>query len=164
MSEVATAVCHYRIMTVVEAPAPSKLRLRRSGAIAVTAVVTFVIGSPLGMGLIIEQPVNPVLAPLAGIAIMVAPVVVSLWSWRSGVDVTEDGITIKGLLSSDTITWNRIMGFTTADRTVYALLDDNSRRALTPMREEHLPRVLQVGQQDVADASSPDTDAAKDST
>lgn len=121
-----------------------------------TAVVTFVIGSPLGMGLILEQPFNPVLAPILGIAIMVTPVVVSLWSWRAGVDVTEDGITVRGLLSSDTIAWKRIIGFTTADGTVYALLDDNSRRALTPMREEHLPRVLKVGQQDVAEADSSD--------
>lgn len=156
MLRLASPVCQYRIMTVLEAPAPSKLRLRRSGAIAVTAMVTLVIGSPLAMALIVEQPLNPVLAPMLGIAILVAPAFVSVWSWRSGVDVTDEAITVKGLFSSHSIPWKRVMGFTAADGTIYALLDDNSRRTLAPMREEHLPRVLEVGQQDLADNSNRD--------
>ncbi|WP_343076192.1 PH domain-containing protein [Natronoglycomyces albus] len=162
-------MCHYRGMTVVDTPTPRKMRLRRSGAVAVTAMLALVIASPLGMSLIIEQPINAVLAPIAGVAVLLTPVGVWVWAWRSGVDVTAEGIAVKGVFSRREIPWQRVMGFTTVDGKLFLLLDDSSRVNVAPMREEHLPQVLGVGRQDVvfdeemdADESAQAADEARD--
>lgn len=125
-----------------------RLRIRRSAAVTVAAFVTWLTVTPLSLALIVEQPLLPALSVALGAALLVAPILISLWAWRSGVDVTAEGIAVRGLFSRRDIAWERIDGFATGDEGVAAILDDQSQVRLMPMRPENLPQVLEVGGQE----------------
>jgi hypothetical protein len=125
-----------------------RLRIRRSAAIAVTAAVAWIASWPLAFSLLAAAP--PLEAwwsiPL-GFAVLAAPVAVSMWSWRSGVDVTAEGIAVRGLVRKRLIPWSRIDGFATGTDGVSAILDDETQVRLVPMRPDHLATALEIGGQ-----------------
>ncbi|WP_199033884.1 PH domain-containing protein [Glycomyces salinus] len=129
-----------------------RLRIRRSAAVTVAAFVTWLTAAPLALALMVEQPFLPALSIALGAALLAAPILVSLWAWRSGVDVTAEGIAVRGLFSRRHIAWERIDGFATGNEGVAAILDDQSQVRLMPMRPENLPQVLEVGGQELRDA------------
>jgi hypothetical protein len=126
-----------------------RLRIRRSAAITGVAFVAWLTVAPLSLALIVERPVWGALSVVLGLALLLAPVTVSIWAWRSGIDVTSEGITVRGLFSSRTIAWQHIDGFATGHEGVAAILDDQSQVRLDPLRPEHLPQVLEIGGQEL---------------
>jgi membrane protein implicated in regulation of membrane protease activity len=126
-----------------------RLRIRRSAAITGAAFVAWLMVAPLSLALIVERPVWDALSVALGFALLLAPVTVSMWAWRSGVDVTSEGIAVRGLFSSRTIAWEHIDGFATGDEGVAAILDDQSQVRLDPLRPENLPKVLEIGGQEL---------------
>lgn len=69
--------------------------------------------------------------PLAGarwylLPLLLIPILVTVWGWRSGVDVDRDGLTVRALVGTRRLAWSRVTGFTTRGRRVYALLDDQA--------------------------------------
>ena len=126
-----------------------RLRVRRSAAITGAAFVAWLMVAPLSLALIVERPVWGALSVVLGFVLLLAPVTVSMWAWRSGVDVTSEGIAVRGLFSSRTIAWEHIDGFATGDEGVAAILDDQSQVRLDPLRPENLPKVLEIGGQEL---------------
>lgn len=135
-----------------------RLRIRRSAAITGAAFVAWLTVAPLSLALIVERPVWGPVSVVLGLALLFAPVAVSMWAWRSGVDVTREGIAVRGLFSSRTIAWKHIDGFATGDDGVAAILDDQSQVRLDPLRPEHLPQVLEIGGQELRTGDVPEED------
>jgi len=137
-------------MTSSDAPISTRrLRVRRSAAITGVAFVAWLTVAPLSLALIVEQPLWGVLSVLLGVVLLFAPVLVSMWAWRSGVDVTTEGIAVRGMFSSRTIAWKHIDGFATGNEGVAAILDDQSQIRLDPLKPENLPQVLEIGGQEL---------------
>jgi hypothetical protein len=126
-----------------------RLRIRRSAAITGVAFVAWLTVAPLSLALMFERPLWGAFSAALGLALLLAPVTVSMWAWRSGVDVTSEGIAVRGLFTSRTIAWKHIDGFATGDDGVAAILDDQSQVRLDPLRPENLPKVLEIGGQEL---------------
>ena len=127
----------------------SRLRIRRPAAVTGAAFVAWLTVLPLAVSLIVERPFLGAFSAVAGLALMLVPVAVSLWAWRSGIDVTREGIAIRGIFSSRTIAWKHIDGFAHGNEGVAAILDDQSQVRLHPLKPENLPQVLAIGGQDL---------------
>lgn len=141
-------------MTATRPAAAPRLRVRRSAAITVAAFVAWMTVGPLSFALIAERPLWNWFSVLVGLALLAAPVAVSWWAWRSGVDVTGEAITIRGLRTERRIAWDRIDGFVTDSDGVAAILDDQSQVRLRPLRAENLRQVLDIGGQELRDDAS----------
>ena len=127
----------------------SRLRVRRSAAITGAAFVAWLAVTPLSLALIVERPLWGAFSTATGFLILLVPVAVSMWAWRSGVDVTSEGIAVRGLFTSRTIAWKHIDGFATGNEGVAAILDDQSQVRLDPLKPENLPQVLAIGGQEL---------------
>ncbi|WP_205328108.1 PH domain-containing protein [Glycomyces sp. YM15] len=128
-------------------PSGRRLRIRRPAAVTGAAFVAWLTVMPLSVALMVEQPVWGAFSAVVGLALLLAPVAVSMWAWRSGVDVTSEGIAVRGLFSSRTIAWRHIDGFAHGNEGVAAILDDQSQVRLDPLKPENLPQVLAIGGQ-----------------
>jgi hypothetical protein len=128
-----------------------RLRVRRPAAVTGAAFVAWLTVTPLSVALIVERPVWGAFSAVVGLALLLAPVAVSMWAWRSGVDVTSEGISVRGMFTSRTIAWNHIDGFATGNEGVAAILDDQSQVRLDPLKPENLPQVLAIGGQELRD-------------
>lgn len=129
-----------------------RLRVRRSATITGAAFVAWLTVGPLAFALMAEQPLWGAFSAVVGAALLLAPVGISMWAWRSGVDVTTEGITLRGMFSSRLIEWHHIDGFATGDEGVAAILDDQSQVPLAPLKPENLPKVLEIGGQELREA------------
>lgn len=137
-------------MTSADSPLPTRrLRVRRSAAITGAAFVAWLTVAPLALSLIIEQPLWSPLSIALGVVMLFAPVAVSTWAWRSGVDVTSDGIVVRGMFTTREIPWQHIDGFATGNEGVQAILADQSQVRLDPLKPETLPQVLEIGGQEL---------------
>ncbi|MCD0446000.1 PH domain-containing protein [Glycomyces sp. A-F 0318] len=135
------------------APVPRRrLRVRRSAAITGAAFVSWLMVAPLSLSLIVEQPLWGAFSAVLGAVLLLAPLALSTWAWRSGVDVTAEGISIRGVFTSRTIAWKHIDGFATGHEGVAAILDDQSQVRLDPLKAENLPQVLRIGGQELRTA------------
>jgi hypothetical protein len=132
-------------MTVVKAT-PTRLRFRHSGALWLAAVLTLAFAIPFASGVFVElrDEAKAMLAPVAVLTVLV-PLLIAVWSLRSGVDVTAEGLTVKALLSNRRLKWAQVRGFATAGRTVYALLDGDTRLTLPSVRPQDLPQLIEAG-------------------
>ncbi len=74
------------------------LRFRRHSAITVAALITLISGVTLGTW-------APYLLPL-----LVIPLLVAVWGWRSGTDVDAEGLTVRAALGRRRIPWAEITG------------------------------------------------------
>ena len=123
-------------MTVVNAK-PTRLRFRRSGAQWLVFVVPFA-GSVFAE---LDGGVRMILAPIAALAVLV-PLVIGVWTLRSGVDVTATGLTVKALFGARSYDWPAVKGFDTRAHTVYALLEGDRRVPLPAVRAIDVPRLI----------------------
>lgn len=141
------------------APASSpRLRIRRSAAVTVAAFIAWLAAGPLALGLILEQPLWGWSSAALGAVLLAAPIGISVWAWRSGVDVTREGVTIKSVFTERLLEWRHIDGFVTDSEGVAAILDDQSQVRLKPLRPEHLARVLEIGGQELRDDAAAEDD------
>jgi hypothetical protein len=146
-------------MTSTDAPIGStaprstrRLRVRRPAAVTGAAFVAWLTVTPLSLALIVERPLWGAFSAVLGLALLLAPVMVSMWAWRSGIDVTDEGISVRGLFASRMIAWKHIDGFATGHEGVAAILDDQSQVRLDPLKPEHLQQVLEIGGQELRTA------------
>ncbi|MGH8880130.1 MAG: PH domain-containing protein [Stackebrandtia sp.] len=144
-------------MTVVNASS-TRLRFRRSGATWLAAILTFVFVLPVTGGVFVELSglTRALWAPVVIIA-QALPVMFAVWSLRSGVDVSETGLTIKALIGSRRLTWSQVRGFDSDGRTVFGVLDTDARLALPSVRRVDLPQLIAASGQELrADETPPD--------
>jgi len=107
------------------------LRVRRSGALVVAALIALVGTIPLAGS-------APALTP-----ILLVPLLVLIWAWRAGTDVYPDRLRVRALFGATTVPWDRIAELA-PDRTgrVSALLDNGNVIRLAGVTAANLPRVL----------------------
>ncbi|MFB9661695.1 PH domain-containing protein [Glycomyces mayteni] len=137
-------------MTPADSPLPTRrLRIRRSAAITGAAFVAWLTVAPLSLSLMLEQPLWSPVSIVLGALLLLAPLGISMWAWRSGVDVTTDGISVRGVFTTREIPWKQIDGFATGNEGVQAILADQSQIKLDPLKPENLPQVLEIGGQEL---------------
>jgi hypothetical protein len=123
--------------------ASNTLRFRQNGAVLVAVMIAFV-------GFIPLAGASWVLAPL-----IVVPLAVGVWAWRSGTDVDDAGLRVRALLGTRAVAWSRVVELAADPRgRVSALLNDGHVIRLTAVRATDLPAVLRVsGQQPDAESA-----------
>jgi PH (Pleckstrin Homology) domain-containing protein len=121
------------------------LRVRRSGALLVAALIAFVGAVPFAS---IRWELTPVLLiPLAAV----------LWAWRAGTDVYPDRLRVRALAGSTEIPWSRIAEMAPDSRgRIAALLDNGNVIQLTGVTQANLPAVLAAGGQEISTPPPPD--------
>ena len=116
------------------------LRVRKTGALLVAAVIALVGTVPLAGA---SWALSPIL---------LIPAAVVFWAWRAGTDVYADQLRIKALVGSTRVPWERIAELAPDERgRVSALLDNGNMIKLTGVTTTNLPRVLAAGRQQVGD-------------
>ena len=114
--------------TVSEKPV---LRVRKSGALLVAALIALVGAIPLAGS-------DPRLAP-----VLLIPLGFLIWAWRAGTDVYPDRLRVRALFGTTTVPWSRVAELAPDPRgRVLALLDNGNALRLTGLTPADLPRVL----------------------
>ena len=114
------------------------LRVRKTGALLVAAVIAFVGTVPLAGA---KWELTPVL---------LIPIAIFVWAWRAGTDVYPDELRVRALAGSTRVPWSRITELAPDPRgRVSALLDNGNVIRLTGVTQGNLPSVLAAGQQEI---------------
>ena len=114
------------------------LRIRRSGAMVVAALIAFVSAVPLAG------------ARWALTPILLIPLLALIWAWRAGTDVYPDVLRVRALFGSTTIPWSRVTELAPDERgRVSALLDSGNVIRLTGVTTANLPAVIAVSEQKI---------------
>lgn len=120
------------------------LRVRRSGALLVGALIAFAGTLPLATA-------RRELLPL-----LLIPVVFGVWALRAGTDVHADRLRVQALIGSVTVPWSRVAELAPDEQgRVSALLDDGTVVRLTAVTRANLPQVLEAGGQTLAGGQEP---------
>jgi hypothetical protein len=110
------------------------LRVRRSGALVVAALIALVGTIPLAGAKVSLTP------------ILLIPLLVLVWAWRAGTDVYPDRLRVRALFGSTTVPWDRIVELAPGQgRQVSALLDNGNVIRLSGVTADNLPRVVAAG-------------------
>lgn len=109
------------------------------------------------------------LLPLAGTLwyltpLLLIPLVVMIWGWRSGVDADAEGLTVRALLGSRRLPWHDVTGFNTQGRLVYATLDGDRAVRLPAVTADDVPRLIEAGGQRLDQDDQPGQDDQTDRT
>ena len=83
--------------------------------------------------------------------VLLLPLAVMLWGWRSGVDVDRSGLVVRSALGRRRLPWSDVAGFAVRGRRVVAELHHGGAVALPAVTGADLPRVLAAGGQDLED-------------
>jgi hypothetical protein len=114
------------------------LRVRKSGALVVAALIAFV-------GTVPFAGARWQLAPL-----LLIPFAVLVWALRAGTDVGPAGLRVRALFGSTQIPWSRVDTFAPDERgRVSALLTDGKVIRLTGVTTANLPAVIAAGGQEL---------------
>jgi hypothetical protein len=130
------------------------LRFRHSGALVAAAVMGLVCTLPVVFGPDLYAQRST--AEAAGstvrwilLPILLIPIVLAAWAWRTGTDADRDGVRVRALLGQRQIRWPQIRELA-ADRRGHAmaLLTDGRSVALPAVNRTDLPRLVAAsGQQ-----------------
>ncbi len=111
--------------------APARLRMPRTALL------------PVGLLFLAMLPVAAAL-PWTPVVLLV-PVVVAAWVVRIGVDVGDDGITVRSLLAQRTVPWTELAGIRVAERGELWLVTTRATEVRVPvLRARDLPRLAEL--------------------
>lgn len=106
------------------------VRFRRSSALTVAALIATIAAVPM-------LSLTPYLAILLAI-----PLGVALWSWRSGTDADESGLTVRAALGRRKIPWSDVAGVVTEGGQVSAQLTSGRAITLPAVGPADVPRLV----------------------
>jgi hypothetical protein len=106
------------------------VRFRRSSALTVAALIAAIAAVPM-------LSVTPYLAIL-----LVVPLFVALWSWRSGTDADESGLTVRTAVGRRTIPWTDVAGVVAEGGQVSAHLTSGRAITLPAVGAADIPRLV----------------------
>jgi hypothetical protein len=114
------------------------LRIRRSAALFVAALIAFIGAVPLA-------GTSWAFAP-----ILLIPLLAMISAWRAGTDVYPDALRVRALFGSTTVPWSRVTELAPDPRgRVSALLDNGNVIRLTGVTTANLPTVIAAGEQKI---------------
>jgi hypothetical protein len=112
---------------------PAAISFRHSTALSIGAVMVMIAMVSLGAW-----------APYL-LVLMVIPLAVAVWGWRSGTDADASGLTVTALFGRRRVPWSQVVGFTpTSRRRVAARLAGGTAIDLPAVTVEDLPRLVEV--------------------
>ena len=116
------------------------LRVRKTGALLVAAVIAFVGTVPLA-------------GASRGLAwVLVIPTLAIVWAWRAGTDVYADELRVKALFGRTRVPWSSVVEMAPDQRgQISALLESGNAIKLTGVTRDNLPRVLAAAGQEVGE-------------
>ncbi len=121
------------------------LRVRKSGALLVAALIAFVGALPLAGT---RWELTPIL---------LVPIVIGVWAWRAGTDVYPDRLKVRALAGSTEVRWEQVTELAPDARgRVAALLDNGRVLQLTGVTRNNLPAVLKAAGQPISSPPPPD--------
>ena len=82
--------------------------------------------------------------------LLLVPLGVAAWAWRSGTDATPEGLTIRALFGRRRLPWARVAGFVPEGRRVNAVLDGGAVLRLPAVTPGDVPALLVAGDQKLA--------------
>jgi Bacterial PH domain len=98
---------------------------------------------PVGLLFLAMLPVAAA-APWTPVVLLV-PLVVAAWVTRVGVDVGDDGITVRSLLGRRTVPWTELAGIRVAERGELWLVTTHGTEVRVPvLRARDLPRLAEL--------------------
>lgn len=114
--------------------AAKTLRFRRSAAITVAAAVGFLGALPmLGGGTWYAL-------------ILLVPLAIMLWSWRSGTDVTPDGLVVRAAIGARSVPWTEVAELAPAPQGgVVVRLTSGATLTLPAVPTSALPAIVSIG-------------------
>jgi hypothetical protein len=119
------------------------LRVRRSGALVVAALIALVGTIPLAG------------AKLALAPILLVPLLALIWAWRAGTDVYPDRLRVRALFGSTSVPWDRVAELAPDQHgRVSALLDNGNVIRLSGVTADNLPRVIAASGQRMSENGS----------
>jgi len=115
-----------------------KVRFRQHSAITVAAVIAAISGISLANW-------APYLLP-----VLIVPLAVAAWSWRSGTDADADGLTVRAVVGARRIPWTDVVeiGRDPRGRTL-ARLTSGAVVALPAVTAHDLPQLVAASGQDL---------------
>jgi len=118
-----------------------RVTFRHNAALAVAAVIAIVAGVPL-------VAAAPLLTP-----VLLVPLAVAIWAWRSGTDASPAGVRVRALLGDRLIGWPQIAAIAPVPpRKVVATLVDGSAVPLTAVTPADIPRLVAASGRPLDDA------------
>jgi hypothetical protein len=115
-------------------------KFRHSSAIAIAGLVAFFGAIPLATA-------RWYLAP-----ILLVPLAVGWWGWRSGTDADASGVSVRALFGRRRLPWDQITGFAHTNRRVSATLPGGAVVPLPAVTPEDLPRLVAASGTDLDSA------------
>ncbi|MGY1746683.1 PH domain-containing protein [Blastococcus sp. SYSU D00695] len=118
--------------------APARMRMSRTALLPV--LVLFVCALPLAA------------AAWWGVFVLLIPLAAAAWVLRVGVDVGDDGVTVRSLVGSRHVPWTELAGIRVGDRGALSLVTTHGTEVRLPvLRARDLPRLaaLSGGRLDV---------------
>jgi hypothetical protein len=122
------------------------LRVRKSGALLIAAVIALIGTVPLA------SAAGWALSP-----VLLIPLVAIVWAWRAGTDVFPDRLRVRALFGSTEVLWTDVAELAPDPRgRVSALLANGNVLRLTGVTRANLPAVLAAAGQQVSSPPPPD--------
>ena len=114
------------------------VQFRRSSALTVAALIVVI----AGLSLLTWAPYL--------VFLLVIPLSVALWSWRSGTDADESGLTVRAALGWRRIPWSDVAGLVTeGNRQVSAQLTSGRAITLPAVAAADVPRLVAASGQEL---------------
>jgi hypothetical protein len=126
------------------------LRFRHSGALLAAALLGLVCMLPVVFGPdLYAQPAGGSTVRWQLTPLLLVPILLAAWAWRTGTDADRDGIRVRALLGQRAIRWPHIRELAADGRgRAVALLTDGRTVALPAVNRADLPRLVAAsGQQ-----------------
>jgi hypothetical protein len=114
------------------------LRFRHNSAVTVAAVLAVIGGLSLAKWAVYLLP------------LLLVPLAIAVWGWRSGTDVDANGVTVRAALGQRRVPWAEIAEFTADGRgRVTARLTSGRALRLVAVPASALPRIVAASGQDL---------------
>lgn len=110
-------------------------------AVPIAGVIAFVGAVPLASAFFGGADGTPAYA-YAMLAILLVPLGVIVWGWRSGTDADAEGLHLRALAGSRRVPWSTVRALVPRGRRVVAVLDDGRGLTLPAVTRSDLPRLV----------------------
>jgi Bacterial PH domain len=121
-------------------------KFRHNAAITIAAVVAFFGAVPLATSRVYLLP------------IMLVPILIGIWGWRAGTDVSPAGLRVRALFGARLVPWSHVAALVPAGRgRVYAILTTGRRVRLPAVGAADLPKI--TGSQPKPEPETPEPEA-----
>jgi hypothetical protein len=105
-------------------------KFRHNAAITIAALVAFFGAVPLATSRAYLLP------------ILLVPILIGVWGWRAGTDVSPAGLRIRALFGARVVPWSHVAGLAAEGRgRVYAVLTTGARVRLPAVGAADLPKI-----------------------